>query len=502
MRRIRSTIAGGLVAALISSLPLPALADTVNVTFLLVNDLYKMSGGKDRGGFARLAAVAKAERAKGGQVLYVHAGDAISPSLMSGFDQGAHVIELLNVVPPDVFVPGNHEFDFGPEVFLKRLKESKFPWYAANIAGADGKPLPELKGPEIRDMGGVKVAIVPLAADDSPQDGTTGDLQFAPTVETGIAVAQALRAQGADLVVGVVHANRTQDRELYDSKLFDVILSGDDHDLALFFDGKTVLAESMEEANYVTAIDVAVDIEEKDGKRTVSWWPNYRIIDTATVTADPDTQTVVDTFEKELSSELDIELGKTAVALDSRKATVRGSEAAIGNLVADAMKEAVGADIAIANGGGIRGNKVYDAGSVITRRDILTELPFGNRTVLLEVRGRDVRTALENGLSQVEDAAGRFPQVAGMTVTYDLKQPAGARVTSITVGGAPIDLDKTYTLATNDYMAQGGDGYTVFKGAKVLVGERVAKLLANDVMVHVKKLGTVDVKVEGRLVAQ
>jgi len=499
---IRKLVAAGLVGAAVAASALPAAAATVDVTLLLVNDLYKMSGDKVRGGFARLAAVARAERAKGGNLLYVHAGDAISPSLMSGFDQGAHVIELLNVVPPDVFVPGNHEFDFGPEVFLKRVGESKFPWFAANIASADGKPLPQLKGPEIRDLGGVKVGLVPLAADDSPQDGTTGDLTFAPTVETGLAVAKDLRGKGADLIVAVAHANRTQDKALYDSGAFDVILSGDDHDLALFFDGKKVLAESNEEANFVTAVDLKVDVQEKDGKRTVTWFPNFRIIDTATVTPDPETQKVVEKYEAELSSELDVTIGKTDVELDSRKATVRGGEAAIGDLVADAMREAVGADVAIANGGGIRGNKVYAAGSDITRRDILTELPFGNRTVLLAMPGKDVQAAIENGLGQIEDAAGRFPQVSGMVVTYAPTAPKGERVKSITVGGAPLDPDRIYKVATNDYMAQGGDGYTVFKHAEVLIGDRVAKLLANDVMVHVKKVGTVTNKVEGRLVAQ
>lgn len=479
-----------------------AAAETVDVTFLLVNDIYKMSGNEDRGGFARLAAVARAERAKGGNLLYVHAGDTISPSLMSGFDQGEHVISLLNVVPPDIFVPGNHEFDFGPEVFLKRVAESKFPWYAANIAGANGKPLPQLKGPEVREIGGVKVGIVPLAADDSPEDGTTGDLKFASTVETGKAVAAALREQGAEFILAIAHASRNQDRELYDSGVYDVILSGDDHDLALFFDGKKVLVESSEEANFVTAVDVRFDVEDKDGKRTVTWFPNFRIIDTATVAVDPDTQKLVESYEAELSSELDVTIGKTAVELDSRKATVRSTEASIGNLVADAMKDAVGAEIAIANGGGIRGNKVYAAGTDLTRRDILTELPFGNRTVLLEITGADVRAALENGVSQVENAAGRFPQVAGMTVTYDLTKPAGERVVDIKVGGAPLDDGRTYKLATNDYMALGGDGYKSFRNAKVLIGEREAKLLANDVMAYVKKVGTVQTTVEGRLVAQ
>src|SRR5215212_10368998 len=111
---------------------LAAQGQTTKVTFLLVNDIYQMSeqvlpDGKARGGFARLAAVVKAERAKGGHVLFAHGGDTLSPSLMSGVDQGAHIVALTNALKPDIFVPGNHEFDFGKAVFLKRLAEMAFP---------------------------------------------------------------------------------------------------------------------------------------------------------------------------------------------------------------------------------------------------------------------------------------------------------------------------------------------------------------------------------------
>ena len=109
------------------------------------------------------------------------------------------------------------------------------------------------------------------------------------------------------------------------------------------------------------------------------------------------------------------------------------------------------ADIAIVNGGGIRGNKEYPPGP-ITRRDVLTELPFGNRTVKLEVTGATVLAALENGLSGVEIAAGRFPQVSGLTVNADITKPAGQRVVAVKVGNQPLDPAATYTLATNDYM--------------------------------------------------
>ncbi len=491
-----------LIAALLAGATFisPALAETVNITFLLTNDIYKVDNTSVRGGFARLNGVVRAEKAKGGNVVYAHAGDLISPSLLSGFDQGAHTIALTNIVPPDIFTPGNHEYDFGKDVFLKRMSEAKFPLFAANLRDKDGKPIPGFKDSEIRDFGGVKVGFVGATAEDSPEKSSPGpDLKFAPTVDTVIAQAKALKEQGADITVAVIHANRANDRKLFDSRAVDIILTGDDHDLALFFDGKTVMAESKEEAEFVTAIDVAVDVKEKDGKRTVSWYPSFRIIDTATVTPDPETQKAVDAYNAELSKELDIPVGTTTEALDSRKASVRTAETAIGNLIADATREAVGADIAITNGGGIRGNKEYAAGSQLTRRDILTELPFGNRTVKIEVTGETVWAALENGVSDVENAAGRFPQVSGLTFEADLTKPKGQRVTSVMIGGKPLDKAATYTLSTNDYMYGGGDGYTVLTSGKPLFGVRDAKLMANDVMAYITAKKTVSPKVEGRI---
>ncbi|WP_373504833.1 bifunctional UDP-sugar hydrolase/5'-nucleotidase [Aestuariivirga sp.] len=498
MNMIRHT----LIAALLSGATWisPALADTVNLTFLLTNDIYKIDNTAERGGFARLNAVVKTERAKGGNVIYAHAGDLISPSLLSGFDQGEHTIALTNMAPPDIFTPGNHEYDFGAEVFLKRMKEAKFPLFAANLRTSEGKPLDGFKDMEIRDVGGVKIGIVGATAEDSPvKSSPGGSLQFLPTFDTTVAKASELREQGADLVVAVVHANREVDRKLFDSHAFDIILTGDDHDLALFFDGRTVMVESKEEAEFVTAVDVRIDVTETDGKRNVKWYPNFRLIDTATVTPDPETQAQIDAYNAELSKELDVAVGTTTEPLDSRKASVRTAETAIGNLIADATREAVGADVAITNGGGIRGNKEYAAGVQLTRRDVLSELPFGNRTVKLEVTGETIWAALENGVSDVENSAGRFPQVSGLTFEADLTKPKGERVTAVMVGDKPIDKAATYTLSTNDYMYSGGDGYTVLKDAKPLFGVRDAKLMANDVMAYIAAKKTVSPKVEGRI---
>ena len=140
-----------------SSCRASASAETAKVTFVLTNDIYLMgdtlmADGKRRGGFARLAAVVKAERAKGGHVVFAHGGDTLSPSLMSGIDRGAHIIALTNMIPPDIFAPGNHEFDFGKAVFLKRMAEAKFPLYAANLRGAGRQAARRLQGPRHRRL--------------------------------------------------------------------------------------------------------------------------------------------------------------------------------------------------------------------------------------------------------------------------------------------------------------------------------------------------------------
>jgi 2',3'-cyclic-nucleotide 2'-phosphodiesterase (5'-nucleotidase family) len=195
-------------------------------------------------------------------------------------------------------------------------------------------------------------------------------------------------------------------------------------------------------------------------------------------------------------------IGTTDTALDSRRSNVRGGEAAIGNLIADAMRATVSADVAITNGGGIRADRQYDAGTRLTRGDVFAELPFGNKLVKLEVTGADIEAAIENGLSQVEEGAGRFPQVSGLVVKADLKRPPGMRVFSVTVNGAPLEEGKTYTLATNDFMAAGGDGYTVLKSGKPLINAIDAKLLASAVIDYVEAKKEIAPKVEGRLVTE
>ncbi|MCV2865375.1 bifunctional metallophosphatase/5'-nucleotidase [Albidovulum sediminicola] len=500
MKSANRSIAGIMGAAALFALGAGAAsAESVKLTIVGIGDIYDYDGDGTRGGFARLNAIVKAERAANPNTLYLFDGDMLSPSLISGFDKGQNTIDLTGLVPFDLAVPGNHEFDFGPENFFEKMKASNYPWAAINITNADGSPIEGLGGVMMKEMAGLNIALVPVAQDTSPEVSSTGDLKFLPTVDSAVDAARAAREGGADLVIGVVQTDLNNDRKLVTSKAFDVVISGDDHFYAASYDGITAYIDTSVDGRFVAPLDLAVEIGEKDGKKTVKWTPTFRFIDTATVEPDAETQAMVDKLTADLDAALNVEIGKTEGALDSRRNVVRGEESAMGNLIADAMRAATGADLAIMNGGGIRADRTYDAGAMLTRRDILTELPFGNVTQVTELPGSQVLAALENGFSQVEKGAGRFPQVSGMEVVYDPSAEAGSRVSSVTVGGAPLELDKLYTLATNDYVLGGGDGYAALGGGRILTNVGEGKLVANDVMAYIEAQGGVQASVEGRI---
>jgi 5'-nucleotidase len=158
-------------------------------------------------------------------------------------------------------------------------------------------------------------------------------------------------------------------------------------------------------------------------------------------------------------------VAETATEIVGARDECRAVECAMGNLIADAMLDRVkdqGVQIAIQNGGGIRAS--IDAGEV-TMGEVLTVLPFQNTLSTFEVTGATMVAALENGVSEIEEGAGRFPQVAGMTFTVDPAAAAGARISEVMVGGAAIDLAATYGVVSNNYVRNGGDGYDMFKDA-------------------------------------
>jgi 5'-nucleotidase len=182
---------------------------------------------------------------------------------------------------------------------------------------------------------------------------------------------------------------------------------------------------------------------------------------------------------KPLLDQLAVKVGATGVELDALSISNRTKETNIGNFVADSYRNAAGADVALVNGGSIRADLTYNAGA-LTKRDVLSILPFNNPIVKIEISGKTLKEALEHGVARSgagEDGEpGRFPQISGMSFKFDTTKPAGSRTSDITVGGKPLDENKTYTLATSDFLvSRSGDGYVMFKDAKVLVNAASAQ---------------------------
>lgn len=498
LRRMRLALTTSCAAALVLPLGgLPALAEPASITILQVNDWDRFADDDGRGGYARLVSILEAEGADGDDVLFVHAGDAISPSLLSGFDQGAHMIGLLNELPLRAFTLGNHEFDFGPEVAAERVAEAAFPVVNSNVRTAAGELFPGTVESLTIEAGGYTFGFYGLTTPDTIEIASPGDTAFEPVLETALAMRDRLREAGADIVVALVHTGWGEDMELYRNRAADLILTGHDHDLRVMFDGRTVMVESGSQADYVTAIDLALDRDD-DGDAT--WRPAFRVLDSAAYAPSEAALALLQPLEDQLSAELDVDIGETLVTLDTQRSTVRSQESNFGNLIADAMRNATGADVGLTNGGGIRGNRLYEPGHVLTRRDVLTELPFGNTTVLVELAGADLLAALENGVSQVEEGAGRFPQVSGLSFTFDAAQPAGSRVVEVMVGNQPLDPDASYTVATNDYMLGGGDGYASLGSGRVIIDPAAATLMASTVINYITALGgEVALEAEGRI---
>ena len=470
----------------------------VDLTIVHFNDLDRMEERGGQGGIARLAAVIKAERAHGGHVLVTFAGDAISPSLLSGFDSGAHMIDLLNRLDLTAMAIGNHEYDFGPEVAKQRFAEATFPILGANNIDADGRIIDGAQASILLPVDRFRVGVFGLTTLAAAVTSRPGRVTFRPVEAVAAEQAEALRAAGADLVVALAHTDVTEDRALMAQGAVDLLLSGDDHLLRIDYSGGVLFAESGEQAEWVTLIDLSLDREQGgDGPQFV-WRPSFRIVNTAGVEPDAELAAAVAGYLERLDAGLDVVIGATATELDSRRRTVRSGEAAIGNLFMDAVRAATGADVAMTNGGGIRGDRVYEPGAVLTRRDVVTELPFGDLMVVLQVTGRDLVAALENGLGGIEDGAGRFPHLSGLVVVYDPGRPAGERVIEVRRGGAALDLDAVHTLAVNDFMAGGGDGYDL-AGKPRVVDRNAARLLTGHVIDYIAAQGTVAPVVDGRL---
>jgi 5'-nucleotidase/UDP-sugar diphosphatase len=487
-----------LAAAVLGLLAAQASAQApITLTFMHFNDVYQLGavdGGK-AGGMDRIAHVIKQIRAQDPEAQLLFAGDLISPSLESSIFKGAQMIEGMNALGIDAATLGNHEFDYGTAVLQERLAQSRFPWIVSNVYQQDFSRLPRLEFTLIKRVHGIDVGYFGLLTDETLVASRGGaDLLILDEVGAARGIVPILRQRGAKIIVGLTHLDMDQDVQiLRQVPGINLIVGGHDHDPMRAVVGQSLVAKAGSDTKWLGVVRMQVT---PDG-RVVSIKDELITINDQTP-SDPVVGPIVKRYADQVGKELDVVIGRTTTPLDARNTMVRAAESALGNFIADVMRKAVDADVAITNGGGIRTNALFPAGE-IKRKDVVAWLPFGNLVVKVRMSGAAIRAALENGVSQVESLAGRFPQVSGLTYTWSRSRPAGSRIVAVTIAGRPLDPDALYTVATNDFMLAGGDGYATIKTAQVIINEAGGPVMATAVANAIQQTGTIAPQVEGRV---
>ena len=484
--------------------------ETIEIRFLHINDFhgfaepYKPLGSDQMlGGISYLSGVANKLR-KEKPTLLLSAGDMIQGNNWANLSQGESVIELMNVMGFDAMVLGNHEFDFGQDILKKRISESKFPVLGANVEGLD-----IFKPYVIKELRGVKIAIIGIVTEETPVSthpkNVTG-LRFNSVEETVKKYIKELKEK-ADIIIVLSHIGHYADRDLPENvKGIDVIIGGHSHTKVEkpVLIGKTIIVQAWEHGKALGVLDLTVE-----DKKIVNFEGRLEEIKPEPDKKDKAIQVIVENYLKRIDSVLNEIIVNADFDLDGEN--VRRRETNLGNLIADIIRKASMADVTIINGGGIRTS--IKKGEVKVSH-VYSVLPFDNYIVAIKLTGRQIKETLEHGVSG-EEGAGRFPQVSGIKFTYSRSAKPGSRIKEVFISGKPLELDREYSVATNDFLAAGGDGYKAFgdavKSSKdfsitggALKGEKLvyndsSRYLRDVVIEYIKEKKKIAPKVEGRI---
>lgn len=478
----------------------PHPRDRSPLTFLQINDVYSTVPVDGAGGLARVATLKRQLAASGHRPVLVLAGDFLSPSVASSVFKGEQMVAALNAAGLDIATLGNHEFDFGDDLLIQRMHEGKWHWVVSNaIDTRTGKPIGDAEPYRLETYGPLKVGFIGLVL-------TTSEISRDKLTHTRLtdpfAAARAyvplLKRRGASVVVAVTHLTFADDRRLAQMlPQIDLIIGGHEHFPITATENRTLISKAGSDARWVARIDVNRTADVRVRPPVVERF--FELIPITSALADePQTAAVVASYENRLGAELDTVVATSSVPLDADSQHLRAAETNLGDLFADALRADAHTDVALMNGGSIRGDRIYPAGP-LTRRTLIAMHPFGNVICTVQVSGRVLLEALNRGVSKLPAVAGQFPQVSGMRMTVDRSAPPASRVRDVTVNGQPLDPARSYTLAIPDFVLKGGDDYTMFAGQKVLVGPETGDLLVTALEHFVASKGDVTQQIDGRI---
>lgn len=436
--------------------------------------------GKCFGGVARVKTMIDQLRAEldGENFLVVDAGDQFQGSLFFMTYSGAVAAEMMNEIGFDVMSVGNHEFNLGDGALANLADTVSFPVVSGNLDVSGSNELAGKIGDTlILERGGERIGIVSALATDTKELSSPSEaVMFKDEIESIKEDVAALQAEGVDKILAITHVGYNLDQRIAaEVPGIDAVIGGHSHTylsssdpdrqgpyptMVSQGDNLVPVVQAGAFSKYVGHLELTFD-----DAGNVTYATGDTILLDASVAEDEAIVARVAELGAPIEEMKTRIVAEAADVIEGDRSVCRAVECPMGNLVADAMLDRVkdqGVEIAIQNGGGLRAS--IDAGE-ISMGEVLTVLPFQNTLSTFQVTGAQVLAALENGVSQVEDGAGRFPQVAGMTFTADLSAEPGSRISDVMVGGEPLDLERTYSLVSNNFVRNGGDGYAMFRDA-------------------------------------
>ncbi|HKL75598.1 MAG TPA: 5'-nucleotidase C-terminal domain-containing protein, partial [Halanaerobiales bacterium] len=431
------------------------MAQDIEFSILHTNDTHgRVEEGDYAGmGFAKVSTLVNNYR-EDGEVLLLDAGDTFHGQNIVNLSEGESIVRILNHMGYDALTVGNHDFNYGQER-LKELNEmTDFPILGANLE-------PQLVDDYvIKEIDGFRVGIFGLATPETAYKAhpkLVEGLEFMDPVEVSKKMVEELQGK-TDMIIALSHLGMSEGSDYTSIDVaeevegIDLIVDGHSHHA--LEEGRMVNDVLIVQAGEYDKNVGIVEINVSDNEITEMTASLFTKENSQDLEKDPEVVELVEEIKaenEEITSEV---IGNTAVELNGERQYVRTGETNLGSLLGDAMLDAVDADVAITNGGGIRAS--IDKGE-ITRGEVVTVLPFGNIVEVKEIKGSTLLEAVEHGLSKYPAHEGLFPQVAGMSFVFAKDRPAGERVLEIEVNGKPLDHDKMYKVATNDFMAAGGD---------------------------------------------
>ena len=427
------------------------------VRFLLINDVYVADTMADgRGGLARVATV-RNRLADQGPVLFVLAGDVLSPSLLSKYYSGEQMVQALNAAKLSYATFGNHEFELDRDTLIARIAASNFKWLSVNCTNADGSPFPNVLPWDTVRVSTQLVGLFGLTL----QGRYRSYVRCANPDSAAHRAVDTLAAMGAELIVGLTHQSVVADRDLLsrESRL-DLILGGHEHEAHdSIVSGRHMLKAdaNARSVQFVTLWGGKGEWRQAVGLVQI----DSRLPDDTAVAR------IVRSWDDSLHRRLGPErtVGTTKVPLDARDAVSRRQESSLGDLVTDAVRAGTGADVALINAGAMRLDDVIPPGP-ITNYNLESIFLFADetRTVSFPLSTARLREVLEHGVSDASLGKGGFLQVSGVQFTYDPARPSGNRIVGDLErpGKGSLGGQDTVTVAFTAYPAcEGGDGYKI-----------------------------------------